>query len=311
MKLALSTNWHSRGVDDGEAIAEKAAEAGFDELELGYALTEAQSAGIRRRLDLIRVGSVHAFCPLPISAPHGHPELYMLADFNAENRALAATYVKKSVEFAAGIGADTVVLHAGRVGFNGLFDLLDSRRLKTILLECGGDIRSARYMKALSLAQRRRNARGRAMLARFIPSLAGLVPFLERNRVALALENMPYLEGFPDESEMAKILDVFAGAPVKAWFDTGHHQVRVNLAWARGVMPFAPELTAGMHLNDVADYEDDHLAPGEGNVDFARLAAAARKVRHLVFEPSPAVEADSLRRSVGFIRKLFEAAPCR
>jgi sugar phosphate isomerase/epimerase len=76
-------------------------------------------------------------------------------------------------------------------------------------------------------------------------------------------------------------------------------------------MPFAWEQTAGMHLNDVLGLDDDHLAPGEGNVDFSRLAAAAGKIRHLVFEPSPAVDEDSLHRSVGFIRRLFGAAPCR
>jgi sugar phosphate isomerase/epimerase len=306
VKLSLSTNWCSRTVAAGEAIAEKAAGLGFDELELGYAATDAQVAGIRRRLDLIRVGSVHAFCPVPISAPDGHPELYRLADFDRESRDFAKFHVMRSVELAAGIGADTVVLHAGKVGFGGLFDRLDSQKLKALLGKAGVGRLSSAHMKALSLAMRRRRRRGLGMLQCFRPVLASLVPELEKRKVTLALENMPYLEGFPDESEMTAILDEFAGAPVKAWFDTGHHLVRVNRGWVRGFLPFPPEAIAGMHLNDVESVNDDHLAPGEGKVDFAALKNAAREIPHLVFEPSPGVGEESLKRALGFIRELWK-----
>ena len=60
-----------------------------------------------------------------------------------------------------------------------------------------------------------------------------------------------------------------------------------------------------MHLNDVEDFNDDHFAPGDGKVDFAALADFARNVRHVVFEPSQAVDEDSLRRSVAHIRSLW------
>jgi sugar phosphate isomerase/epimerase len=311
VKLSLSTNWCSRLFGSGEAVAEKAAELGFDELELGYALTEKQAEGIRRRLDLIRAGSVHAFCPVPVSAPHSHPELYHLADFDAETRGLAAAHIVRCIEFAAGIGADTLVLHAGRVGFNGIFDRLDSGKLKDILVRDGGNSRSPGYMKALSLACKRRQRRGRAVYERFRETLDGLLPVLERNRVVLAMENMPYLEGFPDENEMRSLLKDYAGAPVKAWFDTGHHHIRVNHSWTRGIMPFNAAETAGIHLNDVRDLDDDHLAPGEGGVDFAALAKVAAGVPHLVLEPDPTVPENDLVRSAAFIRRLFGESSCR
>ena len=212
----------------------------------------------------------------------------------------------RSVELAAGIGADTVVLHAGKVGFGGFFDRLDSQKLKARLREAGGGRLSSSYMKALSLALRRRGKRGRKMLQCFRSVLASLVPELEKRKVTLALENMPYLEGFPDENEMTALLNEFSGAPVKAWFDTGHHLVRVNHGWVRGHLPFPPDSIAGMHLNDVESVNDDHLAPGEGKVDFAALKDAAKEIPHLVFEPSPAVGEESLKRALGFIRGLWE-----
>ena len=192
-----------------------------------------------------------------------------------------------------------------RYGFDGLFDRLDTRKLDEILSKAGGDARAYGYMKALSLACRRRWKRSRRTLEGFRRALERLIPVLEKNSIVLALENMPYLEGFPDENEMNAILGEFAGAPVKAWFDTGHHLVRVNHGWTHGVCPFRPETVAGMHLNDVKDLSDDHLAPGEGSVCFAALEKLARSVRHVVFEPSPTVSEESLERGIGFIRECW------
>ena len=74
MRLSLSTNWCNRRIDDGRAIADKALELGFEELELGFHTNIRQVEGFRARLGQIPVGSVHAFCPVPLSAPQGYPE---------------------------------------------------------------------------------------------------------------------------------------------------------------------------------------------------------------------------------------------
>ena len=71
MRLSLSTNWCNRRIDDGRAIADKALELGFEELELGFHTNIRQVEGFRARLGQIPVGSVHAFCPVPLSAPQG------------------------------------------------------------------------------------------------------------------------------------------------------------------------------------------------------------------------------------------------
>ena len=67
MKLSLSTNWCNRRINDGREIAEKALELGFEELELGFHTTAQQVAGFKAMLGRIPVGSVHAFCPVPLS----------------------------------------------------------------------------------------------------------------------------------------------------------------------------------------------------------------------------------------------------
>ncbi|MBO7683106.1 MAG: TIM barrel protein [Kiritimatiellae bacterium] len=273
MKFSLSTNWSNQRLGDGEAIAEEAMSLGFEELELGYNTTPEQVPGFRRALDRIPVGSVHAFCPVPISAPQGYPELYQLASFDEEGRRMASLQVRRNVEFAASMGADALVLHAGRVSCLGLL-----RRFE----------------------MRRRVRRGRRMLDPFRRELEALVPVLEKNKVTLGLENLPYLEGFPAEWEIGEV----AGDWVKPWFDTGHDRVRTCRGWTRGREGW-PASPVGMHINDVVDVEDDHFAPGMGKVDFAALKPMAESARHVVFEPNAGVSEADLRRGVEILRSLW------
>ena len=310
MRLSLSTNWCNRRIDDGRAIADKALELGFEELELGFHTNIRQVEGFRARLGQIPVGSVHAFCPVPLSAPQGYPELYQLASLDEEARRMAVLQVTRNVDFAADIGADTVVLHAGRVPFGRLFDRIDSGSLRQARSDSEGGVSSTAYAKILARAMKRRVKRGRKTLDAFRKTLSDIVPLLTKKGVTLALENLPYLEGFPAAWELTEILREFGSSGVKGWFDTGHDRVREMYRW-RGKMKvenlaeYARSFFAGMHLNDVEDFNDDHFAPGDGKVDFAALKDFAANVRHVVFEPSQYVEEDRLRAGVAHIKSLW------
>lgn len=308
VKLSLSTNWCNRALVRGDEIAERALSLGFAELELGYRTQEASIAGFRAMAKRIPIGTVHAFAPVPISAPQGYPELYSLADFDAGARDLARVHVTRNLEFASEMGADTLVLHAGRVRLDGLLSRLDSGRLGELLEAAGGDTLDRTYMRAMSRARQVREKRGAKLLGIFTREVERLLPVLEKTGVTLALENMPYYEGFPDDAELDELLETFAGAPLRGWYDTGHRRVCECRGWvARGRHPDASRY-AGMHLNDVRDIHDDHFAPGDGRVDFAALRPFAEKVRHVVFEPSEDVSEESLRRGVAHIRALWGLA---
>lgn len=276
---------------------------GFSELELGFHTTMQQVPGFKAMLDRIPVGSVHAFCPVPLSAPQGYPELYQLATRDEEGRKMAVLQVLRNIAFAEEMGADTVVLHAGRVPFGRIFDRIDSGTLRDVLEKNGNKTDAAPYRKVLARAMKRRAARGKKLLDGFRRTLGELVPELEKRHVTLALENLPYLEGFPSEWELMSLLSSdLSGAPVKGWFDTGHDRVRRMHDWGKvtwdNPAAVASSFFAGMHLNDVDDFYDDHKAPGEGKVDFAALKPFAENVRHVVFEPSQDVSEERLERSV-------------
>ena len=283
MDFALSTNWCNRRLETGEEIVDAALSLGFKRLELGFHTTDRQVEGFKRRLDEMPIGSVHAFCPVPISAPQGYPELYQLASFDEEDRKMAHFQVTKNIRFAAEMGADTLVLHLGRVMCRGWISRWDMKR------------RYKRGLKMIEIAKR---------------ELASLVPELEKNKVTLALENLPYLEGFPDEGELMHLLSSeLQSAPIRGWFDTGHDRVREQNGWRGKVEVYDQgvygRLFAGMHINDVVDKEDDHLAPGMGKVDFAALKVFAESVKHVVFEPNALITEDELRAGVQHLRTLW------
>jgi len=274
VKFSLSTNWCSGRVESGEEIAETAALLGFDELELGYNTTDAQARGFAKSLGTIPVGSVHAFCPIPLSAPQGYPELYLLASFDEETRKMAHFQIVRNIRFAAEIGADTLVLHMGRVKCRGWLSRFDmSRRVR----------------------------RGRKMLAVAKREVEALVPELEANKVVLALENLPYLEGFPAEWEIGEL----AGEWVRPWLDTGHDFVREKMGWKRacGNEVSAPA-PVGLHISD-SQGGDDHLPPGKGKIDFALYKEAALGARHVVFEPNSEATGDELRAGLAHLKSLW------
>ena len=293
-------------MESGEEIADKAMELGFQELELGFHTTLFQVKGFKARLDQIPVGSVHAFCPVPISAPQGYPELYSLASFDEEDRKMAKLMIGRNIKFAAEMGADTVVLHAGRVGFGNFFDRIDSSRLREAFKACDHHVDEPKFARMMKRAAKRRQARGEKLLEIVKGELESLVPQLERNQVTLALENLPYYEGFPLPDELQKILAWDLGGWVKGWYDTGHARVCQMNGWlSQPSQPSQPLNFAGMHLNDVEAFDDDHFAPGMGNVDFAVLKAFAESVKHVVFEPHAGIKEPELKRGVEHIRKIW------
>lgn len=310
MKFALSTNWCNRIYTSGEEIADKAVELGFSALELGFNTTVDQLAGFAGRLDQIPVESVHAFCPVPLSAPDGSPELYSLASPDENERAMARIHLLKTIDTASDLGAKSIVLHAGRIPLATFFSKKrDSHLLRETLIAAKGDALNPKYRKALNSALSARNKRAAKITDLFLRELESITPVLEKRSVALALENLPFLEGYPNEVETLDIVTRLSGSHVFAWYDTGHHRVREMHGWIDDAAKEALEkleegsLIRGIHINDVKDYYDDHYAPGGGNVDFSALSSMASKVEHVVFEPKSHVSPEDLKSSLA--RPLF------
>lgn len=311
MRLALSTNWNNWRLDDGAAIADEAVALGFDALELGFNTSPGQIAGFKSRLDGMPVDSVHSYCPVPLGAPCGHPELHLLASLDEDERAMASLFMRKTLDCAMEMGARAVVAHAGYVDFDGLFSRCGAAALNAALVGKDGrpDATRPAYARKLAKALPRRRKAGARHLDAFKSSIAPLLDAFAAAKVDLCLENLPSLEGFPDADEAEALMAEFDGSPLRLWFDTGHAKVRESHLWEEGADAILSRLgrfVRGVHLNDVKDFSDDHRQPGWGSVDFAALKTLARCDGVLrVFEPKRLVSFDELKKSLEDVRRLW------
>ena len=299
MIFNLSTNWNASRHATGEAIADEILGLGFAGVELGYQLSELQAEGVRRRVasGALKVCSVHAYAPFPEYVPHGHPELYLLASRDEDDRVMATLLLQKTLNFAAEVGARAVVVHAGRIAIKPSSDeLIDSAE------EDGVD--SKRYNKLLNRNQRRRARQARKYLDALCRSLDLLLPRCDKLNLTLCLENLPSWEALPTEDEMLELKQRYPAPQLGYWHDMGHGQVRENLRWinhlesAKRLLPH----TCGLHIHDVLPFAQDHLPPSYGKLPFADFAfyGAAPVLR--VLEPAPNVPAADLVAGLKFLQ---------
>jgi len=309
MNLALSTRWNAYRHASGEALADEILAAGFSRVELGYDFRLDLLDGLRSRLasGQIRVGSLHAPCPIPLGLPSGHPEYFTLADPDESERATALRLVRDTVQLAADLGASVVVAHAGNVKMPRY-----SYRIQALTTSRRPDgwwtrRRLARLRAALDLGRMRAVPVYLDALSR---SLEALLPDLDAAGITLALENLPTWESIPTEVEMAAILERFPTPHLAAWHDIGHGIIREKLGFSlplRWLEKIAPRV-AGMHVHDVDARLNDHLAPGQGAVDFTRF----RPWSHTgltVLEVRPGLPVEALKAGLDTMRAAWDNRP--
>ena len=307
MRIALSTNWNASRHETGEAMVDEILTLGFDLLELGYNTTEELATGVRRKIEAgeISVGSVHAFCPVPIGAPHGYPEIHLLASLDDDERAMATILLGKTLTFAESMGAKAVVLHAGRILLKSWFRAVHTGTLVGTLEEEGGIGPNTRQL--LDKIARLRASRINKVFDSFCLSLNVLLPRFEKAGITLSLENLPAFEGFPDERDMMLLMQRFNTPFLGYWHDMGHGQVRENLGLirhldvARQLLPF----TRGIHIHDALPILRDHLPPGQGVIDFEAFAFYNDERILRVFEPSPRVDSQALTQSLAMVHRAW------
>ncbi|MCL1887891.1 MAG: sugar phosphate isomerase/epimerase [Kiritimatiellaeota bacterium] len=314
MTFSLSTNWFASRATPGDAMARTARDMGFDALELGYRLTAAQGDEITRCVEAgdITVPSVHAYCPEPAGVPSGHPELYLLASTEPDEAAMAAIFLRRTIEFAKRVAARAIVLHTGRV--------------KGCWFHSGGLLERAeamaeRGMDPFADAALRRRARVNAWFRKrrvkkhldaLDRQLDVLLPLCENAGVALCMENLPSAEAIPNDREAESIVAARGSPFLRYWHDTGHAEIQARMRWAPDAVETALRLlpvTAGAHIHDIKNFQTDHLAPGKGQMDFKALAAygAADIIR--VLEPAPGTPTHEVRDGLAFIKKCWSPQP--
>lgn len=277
-------------------------ELGFEFVELSHGTRISLLPGILEAVEAgeIRISSLHNFCPLPMGVNNAAPNIYQFSSERPRERELAHRYTVKTLDFAVRVHAPVVVLHCGSIEMKPYTD-------KLVDLAGRGDKEGAKYQKLCAEADERREARKEPFLERTKEMLRQLLPEAESRGVRLGIENREALEELPIESDFQFIFREISSPFLGYWHDTGHAQIKENL----GFLPHAMHLESlrdhlfGMHIHDVQFPGRDHCEPGSGSVDFGALKPFLTPDLVRVFEFSPSLTAEQVRRGAEHIRNLW------
>jgi sugar phosphate isomerase/epimerase len=257
---------------------------GFPSVELGHAIRFSLWPGILKawEKDLIKINSLHNFCPVPTSVYRPNPNCYEFSDRRPAVRAAARKASEETIRNAAKLGARAVVCHLGRAGPRGVTDKLEKLYLR-------GDFLTRRYtdIKVRAVQRRRQNFEKIWPLVR--DCLEPLVTLAGELKIQLGFEIREDFEEFPHEEEMALVLESFPSGVVGYWHDFGHAACKEFLGWhshAETLKLRAPQMI-GCHIHDCRRLHEDHLPLSHGEIDFASLLPVLPQNAIAVLELAP------------------------
>jgi len=286
LPLALSTCWNSYRHHDGYEMLKEIRQLGFPAVELGHAIRFSLWPGILKAWeeDLIKIRSLHNFCPVPTSVMRPHPNCFEFSDARATIRTAACKASQETIRQAAKLGAQGVVFHLGSAGPFGVTDKLEKLYLK-------GDFLGRRYseIKVKAVQQRKKNFE--EIWPRVKACLDPLVAMAGEHKIRLGFEIREVFEEFPHEEEFPGVLDSFPPEVVGYWHDFGHSARKEFMGWHSHFETLklrSPRLL-GCHIHDCRRPQDDHLPLGHGEIDFPSLLPLVPETAITVLELSPGV----------------------
>jgi len=299
--LSLSTSWLSHRHTDGHAMLREVADLGFEWIELSHGIRVSLVPGILKALHegVIRVSSVHNFCPLPAGYTSPAPNLYRPSSADDRERSQWLRHTRRTLDFAKQVGARVVVLHLGSVDFFWFDPVKKYRRyLQTQGEKFAAEAPEYRDLLAKTLARIRRRAG--PCWANVKACLEEILPYAEERGLRLGLENRERIEELPLDDGFPELLAGLSRPGVAGyWHDAGHAQLKHRaglLVHPQHLEQNAAQLV-GFHLHDVDATGRDHQPLGSGQIDFAMVARFFRPDQVFVLEYGPKIAAADVLES--------------
>lgn len=307
MGLVLSTSWNAFRHTSALPLIREIKAIGFKRVELSFNLTSSIVKGIERLVKnrYIEVKSVHNFCPVPrgVSRRKALPDYYSMASLDEGERRKAVKQTKETIETAASLGAEALVLHAGRV------EIPDKTR--ELIGLYNKNLKDSKAFKDLKIkAIKEREASAGPSLRNALRSLEEINAYASKKRILLGLENRFYYREIPSFEEIGIILKRLGGSSLFYWHDTGHSRVMENLGFNRQkeYLSLYAGRMLGIHLHDAIGCKD-HQAPLEGDIDFKALKPYLKDRTIKVIEAHYPATVPQLKKSSKFLEELFNEKP--
>ena len=299
---SFSTCWNSGRHTDGRAMLEEIRDLGFEYAELSHGIRISLLPGIFEALSagVIKISTLHNFCPLPIGINQAAPNIYKFTSLDARERENAYKHSLKTIETAAHVGAKLVVLHMGEVEMKEYTD-------KLLEMVAAGQKETPKYERLCLEAQEKREQKKEKFVANAYDMLRRLSDQAESRGLKLGIENREAIEEIPFESDFHFFFREFTNPIICYWHDTGHAQIKENLGFINHFMHLeaqAPRL-AGFHIHDVEFPGRDHRPPGKGSIDFAGLRPLVKPEHIKVFELSPSLPKDQALEGIRHLKGIW------
>jgi len=285
------------------------ADLGFEKVELSHGIRITLVPGILKGVEegIVKVGSLHNFCPLPLGVSHAAPNFFQPSSPDERERDQWLRQTKKSIDFAAQVGASALVCHLGSVRyfwFEPSRPMSVYRKAHPDAVSSGDKAYRALVDKALLKLRRRMGP----FWQRTQDSIRSVLDYAAERKIRLGLENREKFEELPVDADFPGLL---AGMPPPAfagyWHDTGHAHLKESM----GLIDHRAQLEAnasrqlGFHLHDVDSQGRDHQAIGSGSIDFDMVSQFWRPEHLFVIELSPSATAEGVLSSKARVRALL------
>ncbi len=275
---------------------------GFEYAELSHGTRISLLPGILEAVEAgeMKISSLHNFCPLPIGVNHSAPNLYRLSAERSQERENALKHTRKTIELAARVGAPVVVLHYGSVDMKDYTD-------KLLEMVQHGEKDTPKYKKLCAEVIRKREAIKGPYIERANEMLRTLGTEAEKAGLKLAIENREALEELPFEEDYGMLFKELAGPAFVYWHDTGHAQIKENLGFVQHafLLEARRDRLFGFHVHDVQFPGRDHSPPGTGTINFGALKPLVKPEHIKVFEFSPMMTVEELKKGAAHIKALW------
>ncbi|MBS0663210.1 MAG: sugar phosphate isomerase/epimerase [Verrucomicrobia bacterium] len=290
-------------------MAREMADLGFSHVELSHGIRITLVPGLLRAVEeeIVRISSTHNFCPLPTGIVHAAPNLFEPSAHAHQEHDQWLRHTRRSIDFAAQVGARVLVCHLGSVRFF-WFDPADRLRAYAARHPGAALAADAGYRPVLAKAAARLRRKMGPFWERTQASVREVLAHAAAKGVKLGFENREKFTELPlDDDFPAFLASLPPDAAAGYWHDTGH----ADLKQAMGVIDhrahlarLAPQLL-GFHLHDVDAEGHDHQAIGAGKIDFRMVREFWRPEHLLVLELHPRLAVDDVRASKARIEALL------
>lgn len=299
---SLSSCWNSGRHTCGREMLNEIRSLGFEYAELSHGIRLSLLPGIIQSVEAgeIRISSLHNFCPLPMGVTHPAPNLFKFTALDRRERENAWKHSLKTLDTAARLKAQLVVLHMGAVEMKDYTD-----RLLDLISE--GKRETSKYEKLLEEALEKRESRKEPHVEAAYSFLRGLAEEATQRGLKLGIENREALEEIPFESDFHLFFREFQEPCIGYWHDTGHGQIKANLGVIHHAMHVGSlaQRLFGFHIHDVEFPGRDHMVPGTGSIDYAALKPYVKPEHLKVLELSPATPIELIPQGLAHIQSLW------